>query len=336
MNRKLLAVAVAGTVAPMVAQAVDVSVSGRVDRIIRFADNGVQSDIQHLDHGGSPSRYTISGEGEPMPGITAGGVVEANFRSNSAGDVDQGDGGDSTSLRHSYVYFSGDFGKLSMGHTTEAGDAMYQSHNGAWLGTEFSADSNSSISVRTVGDGTAGTVYDYFNHGELWADRADILQYDSPAIGPVSLDISVRKADAQDHQWRFGAYLNSDFGGSNLIAAVAVQDDVIGFSGGLAFPQGTSVNFAWGSDDTGNRDYETFYANVAHSWGNTSVALQYLNAAEDSTGNEGQSVGFGVNQSLGSGVDVFAGFNNYTFDNRANADFEDVNSFHVGAMVKFN
>lgn len=332
MNRKLLAVAVAGTVAPMVAQAVDLSVSGRVDRIIRFADNGAQSDIQHLDHGGSPSRFTIGGEGEPMPGITAGASVEANFRSNSASDVDKGDGDDSTSIRHTYVYFSGDFGNLTLGHTTEAGDVMYQSHNGAWLGTEFSADSNSGISV----GGSALTVGSYFNHGELWADRADVLRYTTPAIGPVTLDASVRKADADDHQWRFGAKLSSDFGGSNLIAGVVVQEDVLGVAGGLAFPQGTSVNFAWGSDDDGDRDYETFYANVAHTWGNTSVAIQYLNASEDSTGREGQSVGLGVNQSLGSGVDVFAGFNNYSFDDSSTADFEDVNAFHIGTMVKFN
>ena len=53
MNRKLLAAAVAGALAPMAAQAVDISVSGQVNRMIRYADDGHDSDVQHLDHGGA-------------------------------------------------------------------------------------------------------------------------------------------------------------------------------------------------------------------------------------------------------------------------------------------
>ena len=82
MNRKLLAVAVAGAVAPMTAQALDVSVSGQVNRAIRFADNGNSSDVQHVDGSAAGTRFQIAAEGEAMPGVVAGAVLQEGFSAN--------------------------------------------------------------------------------------------------------------------------------------------------------------------------------------------------------------------------------------------------------------
>jgi hypothetical protein len=38
---------------------------------------------------------------------------------------------------------------------------------------------------------------------------------------------------------------------------------------------------------------------------------------------------------LGSGVDIYAGFNNYSFD-MPGKDLEDVTAFHIGSLVTFN
>jgi predicted porin len=339
MNRKLLAAAVAGVIAPMAAQAVDLSVSGHVNRMIRFADNGAGSDVQHLDHTASRSAFRFEAEGELMDGVSAGAHIESGFASNRgfANDVDTADSGPGNDdFRFSYIYFSGAFGKVTLGHTAIAGDGlMYQSHNGAWMGTEFGVDSNSGISVM-ASDGTpAGTVGAYFTNGALGPGRANILRYDTPSIGPITVQASVRKDGASDHIWNFGGTLSSDFGGANMIGGLVFSEDALGLAGGVAFAQGTSVNLAWGQDDNGNRDYEVVYANVAHAWGDTSVALQYQTAS-DAAGMDGQNIGLGVNQSLGSGVDVYAGFNNYTFDDATARDLEDVNSFHIGSRVRFN
>ena len=88
MNRKLLAVAVAGVVAPMTAQALDVSVSGQVNRAIRFAGNGTESDVQHIDGSAWGSRLWLTAEGEVMPGINAGAVMEQEFAANRGWQVD--------------------------------------------------------------------------------------------------------------------------------------------------------------------------------------------------------------------------------------------------------
>ena len=344
MNRKLLAIAVAGVVAPMTAQALDIGVSGHVNRIVRFADNGSGSDVQHLDHTASNSRVTFSAAGEVMGGITAGALIEKGLASNRgwAHDIDVADMGPSENFRHSYLYFSGGFGKVTLGHTSPAGaDGIWQSHSGAWAGTEFGVDSNSSISVMATDGSKAGTVGGYFANGAIAPGRTNILRYDTPSIGPISLEVSLEKDGDDDHKWRFGGLLSHDVGGASVIGGFAYSEDALGISGGIGFAQGTSVNVAWGNDDNADddypdgRDYEVVYAAVAHSWGDTSVALQYQSTT-NAKKMDGQNIGLGVNQSLGSGVQVYAGFNNYTFDDMTDRDLEDVNSFHIGSRVKFN
>ena len=88
MNKKLLAVAVGSAIAaPMTAQAIDFKVSGHVNRMIRFADNGAGSDIQQTDNTASRSRVRFTGSQEIGSGITAGVRVEFGVASNLSGQT---------------------------------------------------------------------------------------------------------------------------------------------------------------------------------------------------------------------------------------------------------
>ena len=335
MNRKLLAAAVAGAIAPMTAQAVDISVSGHVNRMVRYADNGNASDIQHLDHTASRSRWTIKGEGDLGNGITAGALLQQGFASNRGGsaDVDKADTGPGEDFRHSYLYFSGDFGKVTLGHTGPAGNgAMFTAYNGAYAGTEYGVDSNSGISVSGSDDKTVGSFFPTVGIG-----RQNTLRYDTPPVGPVSAAVSVQKeGDAEGQNWTFQGNLSSELGGSSVKGSTFIAEDVIGVAGGLSFPQGTSINVAWGDDDRKGEDYNDIYVSLAHSWGNTSVAIGYRSTDNKGKKLEGQAIGLGVSHSLGSGVNVYAGFNNYSFDDNTDADLDDVNAFHIGSLVSFN
>jgi hypothetical protein len=334
MNRKLLAAAVAGAVVPMVAQALDVSVSGRVNRIIRFADNGAGSDVQHLN-GPSGSRFTFAAEGEVMEGLIFGANQDIGWRSNKGASVEVDDPGAAhDDFRRSYLYLGGDFGTVTMGHAAEAGNgAMWAPYNGAWAGVEYTADSNSAIAVVTTDEDpfgkTVGAFFPSVNNGV-----SNVLRYDSPSIGPVSFSISTQKDGKTDHSWSFGAGLSHDVGGTAVAANLVYREDVFGIAGGLQFAQGTSVNAGWGTADDKSQDFEDLYVQLGHSWGNMSVALQYR-TTDNADDMEGRSIGLGANYSLGSGVDLFAGFNNYSFD-ALGPELEDVNSFHIGSQVSFN
>ena len=363
MNKKLLATAVAGAIAPMAAQALDVSVSGHVNRAIRFADNGVNSDVQHIDGSASKSRFRFTAEGEVMPGITAGAHIELGFASNGGGglDIEQPDTGAASNTsnkpvatsgepdpddighrhsanhvdaRHSLIYFSGDFGKVTLGNAPAAGNGvMWTSHNGAWMGTEYSPDTNSGLGVMETDGASSGySVFSFFPSVNI--GRKNTLRYDTPSIGPITVSASVQKDGATGHSWSFGASLGHDVGAANVIAGLIYMEDVLGIAGGLAFANGTSVNAAWGSDDDSGEDYEDMYINVAHTWGNMSVAVDYR-STENGKDMEGRAIGLGAQYSLGGGVDVYAGFNSYSFD-APDKDLEDINAFHMGSRVRFN
>ena len=337
MNRKILATAVAGAIAPMAAQALDVSVSGHVNRTIHFTDNGVNSDVQHVDGSASKSRFRLTAEGEVMPGITAGAHLEQGMAANGGSglDIEQADTGPGGfDFRHSLIYFSGDFGKITLGNAPAAGNGvMWTSHNGAWAGTEYSPDTNSGLEVMTTsGTGTGYSVWAFMPSVNI--GRKNTLRYDTPSIGPISVSGSIQKDGATDHAWSFGASLGHDVGAVNVIGGMILMEDVLGFAGGLAFANGTSINAAWGSDDSAGQDYEDMYVNVAHTWGDMSVAIDYRTTDNDMD-MEGRAIGLGANYSLGSGVDVYAGFNTYSFD-APGMDLEDINALHVGSRVRFN
>ena len=349
MNRKLLAAAVAGALAPMAVQAVDFGVSGHVNRMIRYADDGIDSDIQHLDHGGAfGSRFRIRASGELDNGLMAGATIEQAFASNvdyrtaldagGANEEQHPDSNDDVRLRHSYVWLSGSFGKLTLGHTSPAGSGtMWTGDSGAWRGHEYSTvDAASAVQVRTSGGGMAGSsLWDAF--GSVSYSREDILKYDTPAIGPAAFSVSIDGSD----NWALDTTISTDMGGSSFSGSAFVgevpgsDETKFGIAGGVSFPNGTSVKLAYGSDDSYSRDHDDFYAGLGHSWGNTSIAIGYRFVdGKNSLFDDAQSIGIGFNQSLGSAVNIFAGLHNHSFDG-ANADMEDINVFHIGTEVAF-
>ena len=361
MNKQLLATAVAGAIAPMAAQALDISVSGHVNRAIRFADNGVNSDVQHIDGSASKSRFRFTAEGEAMPGITAGAHIEYGSSNNPGGslDVENPDDKASFDARHSLLYFSGDFGKITMGNAPSAGNGiMWTSHNGAWMGTEYSPDTNSGLGVmQTDGMASGYSVFSFFP--SVNTPRMNTLRYDTPSIGPISLSASIQKEDDTTHDLHFDTSRDHD----GLIVFCGLRrcppppccrrcrEPWIFFINPTGFVLGPAElglhldlteHFiegedhlgiaAWGSDDSGGQDYEDMYINVAHSWGNMNVALDYP-STENGTDVEGRATGLGAQYSLGGGVDVYAGFNSYSFDHTM--DLEDFNAFHMGSRVNF-
>ena len=351
MNRKLLAVAVAGAVAPMAAQALDVSVSGQVNRAIRFADNGNSSDVQNVDGAASGSRFGLYASGEAFPGIVAGAVIEEGFGANGSVNIDAPDAvkPSTVNFRKSFLYFSGDFGKVSMGWAAPAGNGVeWTSYNGAWAGTSYGLDTNTAINVMTAGgmdlmdlndDGepVAVTTFGFFPSVNI--GRQNTLRYDSPSIGPVSFAASLQKEDGAGKKdtldWSFGGGLSHSVAGNGVQAGVFLMDDKLAIAGGIKFAQGTALDATWAAEDSVNRDYESTYVVASHAWGNTSVAISYRTVDDNMSGREGQRVGLGVNQSLGKGVSVYAGFHNFSFE-QPRYDLEDLNAFHVGSLVTFN
>ena len=141
MNKKALTLAVSGVVgAPMSTQAIEVSISGQVNRAIMWADDGRQNDVFFVDNTASNSRFRLTGSQDIGRGMKAGFKIEVHAATNAnfsqtikqSGDKDLAAGEVSTrgsgfnrailGRRVNELWFSGSFGKVSLGAGPGAAD----------------------------------------------------------------------------------------------------------------------------------------------------------------------------------------------------------------------
>jgi predicted porin len=345
MNKKLLAVAIAGAVAaPMSAQAIDYSISGHVNRMIRFADDGQGSDVQHVDNEASRTRFRIQGSEDIGNGMKAGIYLETSWASNDATNVPlkAADTGDIRfDIRHSALFFSGDWGKVTLGHTSDAHDgASFADLSNTWLVNEWATnfDHGGGIAFRTTAGGTAGTTlggaFSSFDGG-----RRDGLRYDSPALGPVSVAVSVHN----DSRWSIGAYSSTSLGGGELSANIgytdfggtSAADDKWSASASYLFSQGTNITLGYGQSDggAGAADPDMYYVKLGHQWGSHAVSIHYGESSDLSARSEDNTMwGVGWVYTMRKDIELYAGYNNFELDR---AGTEDVDLFVVGSRVKF-
>ena len=131
-----------------------------------------------------------------------------------------------------------------------------------WMGTEYSADTNSGISVMKADDRRHGVrllrSFSFLPERHHVSVRHSVLRYDTPSIGPVSLSVgvSVHKDpdDANDHLLELCRLsVNQDFGAANLIKAASstIADDDAGHGGRhRSSRMARAVNAAWGNRTT--------------------------------------------------------------------------------------
>ena len=189
MNRKLLTVAVAGALAlPMAAQAVEISASGHIHRALVFSGMGGAADVKHSDGGSSGSRFRFKGSEELDNGIAVGATLEfAALGSADASDAPNDSPATVPTIRHASVELSsGGFGKLAVGQTAPATHLISYANldNLAWLsGAEAGCDF-------CPASGMKSTVFTTFGPG-----RMQVVRYETPSLGPVTLSFS---ADGND------------------------------------------------------------------------------------------------------------------------------------------
>ncbi len=173
--RKAPTVAVAGALAaPMAAQAVDFTISGHVNRalvVVNTDGKGGMPDRSKAEvknNGSSSTRIRRTGSSEMMDGNSVGIQVEYQ---------ETGDG--SLGLRHANVNYAGEFGKLTIGQGSEAGDGSAYKGGVATFGVGHGQE---------MGSATLGPYFGSLDAGT----RTNMIRYDTPAIGPVGAAVSIR------------------------------------------------------------------------------------------------------------------------------------------------
>jgi len=359
MNKKILAVAIAGAMTvPMAAQAVKYKLSGQVNRAIVFMDDGEQSGVRNVDVGASSSRIRLRGSEDLGNGMKVGFYWENDMRSTKSSAQRpemNGDGPDSAvGIRQSNVWFSGNWGRLTVGQTAGAGDGMTEAFGSLIAGqyrTSYTGGMNWRTSggrALTAGGGTTAnggasalTESSTFSAFDMFS-RSDLIRYDAPMLGPVQLKASI----GNDSQWEVGAFLSTDLGGGSLAINAGYGessqrgvDNRWGGSTRFTFSQGTSIGGAYAeSESTGGGTADTWTVSLGHAWGNNSVLANYSESSDVTTNFDDKAWNFSYGLNLPkANTNLYAGFLYTELDTPAGfLSVEDHTTFVMGARVKFN
>ena len=221
-RKNVLTVAIAAAMAaPMAAQAVDVTLSGHVNRALFINDSDSSTNSKVKDNASSGTRIRVKGTGEMMDGGSAGVLLEYSA-------------GSSLGLRYADVWFSGEYGKVSIGQGDQGGEGSVYKGGAAVLGTGHGQDTN-------------GVASNYYTSLDGGAGRNERIRYDSPAVGPVSAAVSVGNGD----QVSAGISLSQDFGGTSFSAGIGTvqwpgSKTTVSGSAGISLASGISISGAWG------------------------------------------------------------------------------------------
>jgi predicted porin len=341
--------------------------SGQINRAAVYQNDGQNSDIQFVDNGASGTRWRLKGSEEIGNGMKVGFNWEWQ-RSSNPGTAAIGTDGDraaSNTLRKAEVWFSGGWGKVSLGQGDGAGNGttevdLSDTWNVAYYGrTSFGAG----VAWRCTGtaggcDGanlTTGGVA--LTHGDTFSEfdafsRYDRVRYDSPSLGPVTLSVSAGQADRYEGAVRWSQGL----GGGQISAGLFYGQDTgvtearYGGSVSYLFSFGTNITVAGAENEpvpdalnTDSTKATTWYVKVGHKWGNNAVSVSYGESKDTFfvTGlggftDKGFQIGFNHNIPKAK-VDLYAGIHGNQLDVPSGvASVDDIYAVVVGTKLKFD
>ncbi len=353
MNKKLLAVAVSTALAaPMAAHAVKYKLSGQVNRAMVFTDDGEGTDIQFIDNGSSGTRWRMKGSEDIGNGMKVGFNWEWQRSSSDTGAA-------SNTMRKAEVWFSGGWGKVSLGQGDGAGNGTTEVDLSDTWNVAYTVRSSfgGGIAWRTgSGLSLAGGV----THGATFASfdafsRYDRVRYDSPSLGPVTLSVSAGQANKYEGAVRW----SQGIGGGQISAGLfygqdngAMIDNRFGGSVSYLFSFGTNLMVAYAENEpeaigaASATTAKNWYLKVGHKWGNNAVSVSYGESKDVIAGftDKGFQIGFNHNIPKAK-VDLYAGIQGNTLDlpsgtlNSAGSvvsSVEDIYTVIVGTKLKFD
>lgn len=368
MSKNALAVAVgAGLVAAPVlsAQAFEFAISGQINREAVMLDNGDEDSIFFADSDSSSSRIRFVGSGDLGAG-KAGMTIEHQFESNSSAALDfpaVSSGEDSDSIRKVEGWFSGDWGKISLGQGSDATDGVTEVDLGGtvWTGGVYAYPVDMMGGVTWVtsnglpnaaGTTVAGAITT-FDGG-----RRDRVRYDSPTLGGA-LSFAVSIADSEQLDANVGG--THEFGQSTFAWRVGIRDDgdagggTTATVGGKLEPDGTEASNTVGSaalkignwdftysfgerdvDEANRDDGEHTYVRLGYVAENGHSFAIGTGTFDDFAANndEAEVFQFGWGYSPNSSVDLYASWTEAELD-RPGANLEDVTAILAGTRIKF-
>lgn len=344
----LLVLACSLTMGLCTAQAVEVKLSGQINRAIMWADNGNDDDILHVDNDNSSTRFRFTGAEQVSEKVKVGVVWESQFESNSSASVDinqNDDDGSSFTERKLEAYFEAPFGTLTIGQGDGAANGTSESDLSGTSVIMYSGvvDTSSSLTFRDDDDNIIEEVGDTRSNFD-GLSRNDRLRYDTPKFSGFTLSASATNGDAWEVALRYAA----DYGNVGKVAAAIgyvytnerdpTEFNQTGASISWLHSSGFNLTLAYGMRDVHKADNDpvNYYVKAGYKKGMHAFAVEY-GMTEDLAVEDDESSNIGVAYVIApwNGVEFFGTFRQFELDRDGVSDIEDLQQVLVGTRVKF-
>jgi predicted porin len=356
MNKKVLAVAVSSALAaPMAAHAVKYKLSGQINRAAVYANDGDRSDIQFVDNISSGTRWRLTGSEDIGSGNKVGFNWEwQNSQNPGSAPIGSADFGEAETMRKAEVWFSGGWGKLSLGQGDGAGNGttevdLSDTWNVAYTGRSSFGSAvawKTSSGNNITSNGTTLTHGNTFSHFDAFS-RYDRIRYDTPALGPVTIAVSAGQADQYEGAVRYGQGLGGGqislgvFYGTSQASNV---DQRYGGSIAYLFAFGLSLQGQYSENEPSQvgtasvTKGKNWYAKIGYKFGNNAVSAGYGESKDITVDfkNKGFNIGFNHNIPKAK-VDLYAGLAGNKLDVPSGVtSVDDIYTVVVGTKLKFD
>lgn len=317
---------------------VKVTIYGQVNRAIRFANTGDETEVTSVDNDGSSSRIGIRAVGKANPNLSIGALHELEWQENRrSGTNEEGGATSRVRARHVDLWLDHkDIGQLWMGHGSIAGDAAglfdlsgvgmvygFAGANGTdGTGADASVKTYNGQDVATMETTGNARGFRPFN---FFGARENRIMYVTPALMGARLRASYGEAKSWSVGLRYAGSPGGVKGFRALFAAgyrknpsqyVDGEDkSAFAVSGGVKHSSGFNVNASYDSDGEDDPDgQKNSQWGVTLGWsgkindaGGTSIGIGYNRSTDGMHGKSQQYWAAIVQKVDAAAADVYAG-----------------------------
>ena len=329
-------------------QAVEVKLSGQVNRAIMWADNGKDTSVLHVDNDNSSTRFRFTGSEQMNDFVNVGVVWENEYQSNDSSKVDVGQDNDGTSEfndRKLEAYFVMPFGKVSIGQGDGAANGTSEEDLSGTSVIIYSSvtDTAGSINFRDNNDNAIATVGSTRSNFD-GLSRNDRLRYDTPSFGGATLSVSATNGDAYELAARYSADFDRLGKITTAIGYVDTENrsdpEYTQIGGSVSWLHTSGVNLTLSSGtrdiDKTSRDPVNYYGKLGYKFDIHAFAVEY-GVTEDLAQKKDTSKNYGLAYVITpwNGVEFYGMYRTYELDRKGTSNIEDIQQVMLGTRVKF-
>ncbi|WP_054032663.1 porin [Desulfatitalea tepidiphila] len=331
--------------------ALEAKVSGQINQMVMYADDGDQSDVFITDNDASSTRVRITGS-EQFGQVKVGMQFEIEAQRNASNRVtiDQdNDGAFEWNDRWFNVYFDTRFGMFEIGKgDTATNGTLEVDLSGTSVVTYSDINTTGGSLLWKNDDGTlfggGVDIGDTRSNFDGILSRAERVRYNTPSFAGLTLSASAANGGAYDA----ALWYATEFGGNKLAAALGYanpqgQADTVdaqwGGSVSWLMPFGLNFTVAYGQRDfeaSGRDEAVSYYAKLGYMFDIHAFSIEYGETKDlFAEGVDASNYGAAYVVKPWKPIELYAAYRIYMADVDGVGDPEDIHVAVAGTRIKF-